>query len=494
MSTVAAPSRYANVRRAVAERPWVITEPMLRAVCDIVDARVAGEHLSAQEIAARVGDRESSRASSSAGPVAVLSLYGVLIPRANLMTEMSGGTSLEGFQASLTEAVNDPDVETVVLDVDSPGGSVDLVPETAAMVRETRRTKPVVAVANTLMASGAYWIASQADEVIASPSAGVGSIGVYAMHEDHSSEDEQYGIARTLVYAGRYKVEGSSHAPLDAEATARWQTVVDRWYRTFTADVAKGRGVSAAEVREGYGEGRVLDASEAKAAGMVDRVETLSQTLARLSRPVQVPARSRTTATQGGRRMSTTTAQRLRAQDDDADPREEREEDEAVDAPEDEPKPRPKPEEGDGTPESAPEPERTPESAPAASAPKTVTVDAAVWDDLQARITRLEAQEAERSQAALNAERESVLAQGVREGRFLPAQRGDYAALANGRDGNATAEGVARLRAHVDGLPQGRRSPVAGEIGGTGKGEQAADTVPERVRASFALPTQNGRS
>jgi hypothetical protein len=144
--------------------------------------------------------------------------------------------------------VANPDIGAIVIDVDSPGGLLDLIPETAAEVFNARGTKPIIAVVNTLACSAAYWIAAQADELVSTPSGSAGSVGVYRIHEDWSGANEQMGIDPTYVYAGTYKTEGNPDEPLGDDARAEWQTHVDLIYGEFTTAVAEGRGVSVADL------------------------------------------------------------------------------------------------------------------------------------------------------------------------------------------------------------------------------------------------------
>ena len=219
--------------------------------------------------------------------VAVIPLKGVLRPGPSLLGLLfgGGGGGLAAFRSGMREAAADPKVSAIVMDVDSPGGFVDLIPETAAEIRSIRAEKPVVAVANTTAGSAAYWLASQASQVVASPSSEVGSIGVYQIHENISDALAQQGIEVTIIKAGKYKVEGHPFAPLDSEATDAMQADVDGYYDMFTADVAKGRGVDQTDVRSGYGEGRMLLAQRAVKAGLADRVDTLGNTVKRLAHP-----------------------------------------------------------------------------------------------------------------------------------------------------------------------------------------------------------------
>jgi signal peptide peptidase SppA len=215
--------------------------------------------------------------------VAIIPIRGMIRQRGGgLFGFLFGGASTEGIGAAFRQALADDTVGAIVLDVDSPGGTTFGVPELAAEILAGRERKPVVAVASGYMASAAYWIASAAGEIVAAPSAMVGSIGVYYMHVDWSKELEAAGIKVTLIHAGKYKVEDSPHAPLADDARARLQAQVDEMYTMFVDAVAAGRKTTPKAVREGYGEGAVLTAKEAKAAGLVDRIATLQQTIERL--------------------------------------------------------------------------------------------------------------------------------------------------------------------------------------------------------------------
>lgn len=277
--------RYPQVLRAVSETPWAILPGTLAAILDMLSIRASGERLSEEEIQARIGAGPDSRQQQTSGAVAVLPLYGVIAPKVNAMTDISGGTSVEMFASDFQALMRDPNIKAVVIDIDSPGGQTSLITELAATIRQARGTKPIVAVANPTAASAAYWIGSQADELVATPSGHVGSIGVFGAHEDISALNENLGIKTTLVSAGKYKTEGTPLAPLTDEARAHWQSLVDASYATFVGDVAKGRGVSPDQVKNGFGEGRMVSAADAVSEGMIDRVATLEDTVARMMNP-----------------------------------------------------------------------------------------------------------------------------------------------------------------------------------------------------------------
>jgi len=275
-----------HVLAAVAETPWAIRPEKLQAIIELVAARAAGVRWTDEEISARLGaGRQRPAAAAADGPVALLPLRGVLFPRTNMLTEMSGATSLESWRQQLRGLVEDRSVEAIVLDIDSPGGSTDFVAETAADLRAARAVKPLIAVANPDAGSAAYWLASQAAEVVITPSGAAGSIGVLAAHEDISRREELLGVKTTLISAGTFKTELSPFSPLTEEALQAVQARVDDMYGMFVRDVARGRGVGVDTVRQGFGEGRMLGAKRALEEGLVDRVDTLDAVVAGLRKP-----------------------------------------------------------------------------------------------------------------------------------------------------------------------------------------------------------------
>jgi signal peptide peptidase SppA len=274
--------RYTKVAEAIHSRPWAIQPAMLAVIEEVVQLRIAGTPLVDEEIAARVSAAQNGprQGAAQSQGVAVIPVYGVLSQRMNLLTDMSGGTSVEGLTRAFRSAMADPDVGAIVLDVDSPGGGVEGITELAAELRAARSQKPIVAVANAIMASGAYWLASQADELIATPSAQVGSIGVIGHHVETSKADEIAGETYTVITAGKGKANQSGHVPLDDEGRAELQSMANAFYSLFVGDVAAGRGVTKAKVTDEW-QASVLTAKAAKASGMVDRIDTLDATVAR---------------------------------------------------------------------------------------------------------------------------------------------------------------------------------------------------------------------
>ena len=270
----------ARLLRAYASEPWAITAEKLDEIVGFVDLLASGGMRAYDD---EPFQQRAAIKASNVGSVAVLPLRGTIFPRGGMFADISGGVSTEAFGKLFDQAVSDSSVSAIVLDVDSPGGQVAGVPELAEKVFAARGVKPIVAVANFLAASGAYWIASAAGELVASPSSEVGSIGVIGAHIDESAAEEKAGIKVTTVTAGKYKAVGHPSIPLSEEARGLMQARVDLTYDRFVKAVAKHRGVSVGDVKSGFGEGYIVGSRAALDGKMVDRIATLDETVARLA-------------------------------------------------------------------------------------------------------------------------------------------------------------------------------------------------------------------
>ena len=208
--------------------------------------------------------------------IAVLPILGLIDQRTAWW-----GTSSDELGRQITAAALDKRIHGIVFDVDSPGGAVHGVTECGSVIRAARAVKPVVAVANSIAGSAAYWLAAQADELLVTRSGLVGSIGIFGMHIDFSKAIEAEGVKVTYVYAGKHKVEGNPHEPLSKDARADMQARVDSYYGMFVDDVALGRRVSAERALSDFGQGRMLGAAAAVEAGLADSIGTLDDGIRR---------------------------------------------------------------------------------------------------------------------------------------------------------------------------------------------------------------------
>lgn len=284
MSTELHRFRYHRLLQSVSMEPWAVLPSHLAKVQDVLSFQANGGKLSANEVAELVGLGSQPARVAAAGSIAVLSMRGTIAHRIESVQSISGsgGTSIEGFRSRFQSALADPNVSAIVVDVDSPGGSVAGVRELADEVFAARGRKPMVAVANTLAASAAFWLASAFQEFSVTDSGQVGSVGVFAMHENVSAALERQGVEVTLVHAGKYKTEGTPFAALGDEARAHLQERVDVAYGQFVNALARNRSVSKKHVESDFGQGRVVDAKDAVDRGMADRVETIEEVIQRL--------------------------------------------------------------------------------------------------------------------------------------------------------------------------------------------------------------------
>lgn len=257
-----------DIYKLFAGRPWAITLEAFEALLEIAPIR-----------AASFGQETPAEKPRSDSGVGVIPVRGTIAHHADMWSWLFGETTVDSIEQSLREFAADPAIRSIVLDIDSPGGSSSGQTELAGAIRALRSKKPIVAVANGMAASAAYNIGASASAFYASPSSLVGSVGVYALHMDYSEALAKEGIKPSFVSAGKYKVEGNQYEPLADEARAHMQHIVDETYAAFVSDVAKGRGVSEATVKKDFGQGRVMTAREAKAVGMVDDIRTLDQAI-----------------------------------------------------------------------------------------------------------------------------------------------------------------------------------------------------------------------
>jgi len=283
--------------------PWALMPDRLQAIAGVL-ARWSGGRAPDDDVQFQIQTdrvvrttRKQYAAERSGLGIAVLPLYGIITQRGNMVDNISGPgcTSTEQFSAELRQLLADASVGQILIDIDSPGGSVYGVSELADEILQARTQKPIIAIANSLAASAAYWIGSAASEFYITPGGEVGSIGVWQAHQDFSKAFDEAGIKTTLISAGTYKVEGNPYAPLDADAQAFLQSRVDDYYQAFIRSVAKGRNVAVSNAISDMGQGRVLGADAAQKQGMVDGIASFDQVLLNMQKQARSPTSMRST-------------------------------------------------------------------------------------------------------------------------------------------------------------------------------------------------------
>ncbi|NDF12863.1 MAG: signal peptide peptidase SppA [Proteobacteria bacterium] len=277
--------RIPAVANAFSRAIWAMEPEKLRTIAMVVESRLAGVEFSEDEIRAAMGDmgEEDRPRIQRVGSVAVVPVYGVLTKRANMMTRYSGGTSVDLLARDLQALGDDSTVEAVVLDCNSPGGECSGVADCAEAVAGLAKKKRVVAVANDLMASGAYWICSAANEIVATKTSLIGSIGVYSIYQEFSKYLDEAGVTTNIIQAGEVKVAGNEYRPMTPAEREAIQQRVDDCYGLFIEAVAKNRNMANASAK-GLADGAVHYGQRAVDLGLADRIGTLDETVATVAR------------------------------------------------------------------------------------------------------------------------------------------------------------------------------------------------------------------
>jgi len=207
--------------------------------------------------------------------IAVIPITGVLLNRFSYSFSMA--TGYNAVRSQLQTALADPAVKGIVFDVNSPGGMVQGCMELADEIYAARGTKPMLAVVDANCTSAAYALASAADQIAATRSADIGSIGVLCMHVDLSGALAQDGVDVTFIYAGSHKVDGNPYQPLPKGVKADLQASIDSTYQEFVSLVARNRGMDAQAVRDT--EAQVYGAQDAMNLGLIDSVATPAEAI-----------------------------------------------------------------------------------------------------------------------------------------------------------------------------------------------------------------------
>jgi len=213
--------------------------------------------------------------------VAIIDVVGILAHRVGMSPDSTRIQGYEDLGNQLSKAIQDSQVSSILLNIDSPGGEVSGAFQFAEQVYLSRGIKPIHAIASDCAASAAYLIASAADSLSMTSTALVGSIGVVMRHIDVSEAMEKQGVHVTHIYAGEQKIDGHPYAPLPKEVYDRFKASVDYYYDLFVEAVAKHRPALTPSVIRSTEAGMFV-ADKALVLGLVDRIETTDQLLMRL--------------------------------------------------------------------------------------------------------------------------------------------------------------------------------------------------------------------
>lgn len=212
--------------------------------------------------------------------VAVISITGPLTKRSTFWSRLFGGSSYEDIENAMNFALADDSVGAIVFRIDSPGGVVNGVEMLSDKIFAARSEKPIVAFADGLTASAAYWIGSAADLIVGTKTSEVGSIGVLMTHVDFSQWERSIGIKTTYLSAGTFKTLGNDSEPLSERARQVFQAELDKIYGVFVDTIARNRATTAEDVRERMADGRVFIGDDAVKVGLVDEIGSIESAIA----------------------------------------------------------------------------------------------------------------------------------------------------------------------------------------------------------------------
>jgi signal peptide peptidase SppA len=302
---------------------WALEGSVLSRLCEVLSLHVSGERVEATIVAeaARAGreradrnhaDRIAARRGGGGGGdeqedgpgyvmvgnVAVVPVEGVLAKYSSMINGMSQPQGMTHGQVAqaIARAAADRQTRAVLLDIDSPGGTVAGMDDLTGAVERVRAGSnggagiPVVAYAHDLAASAAFWLAASADSIYANALSNVGSIGVYTVLVDSSMQAEKAGLRTYLVASGANKGVGEDGVPITASQLAVVQERINDIHERFVSHVAAGRGVAAEQIAA-LADGRTFTAHKAQAAGLIDGVASLADVIAGMNAEFNKPAK-----------------------------------------------------------------------------------------------------------------------------------------------------------------------------------------------------------
>ena len=272
-------SKFSHLSSLVFNKPLMVTQDYAETIAVVLSDRL---NLDVEGLQIK-SDAKDQRVATTNKGVAVIPIVGSMSHRSTGIEAMSGMTSYTTLQKQFEAAFNDPKVGSILMDIDSPGGSVAGAFDFRDYLMSKKGTKPVYALARDAMCSAAYLIGSTADKVYATQTARVGSIGVIAMHTDASGKMEKEGLKPTFISAGKFKTAGNPYEKLEGEKLKYLQDSVDESYDMFINAVADARGIDKKAIRDT--EARVYGGKKAVEIGLADGIRTYESVIAEMSAP-----------------------------------------------------------------------------------------------------------------------------------------------------------------------------------------------------------------
>jgi len=271
------------ILRYASAMPWALEPRVFGQLAAILIRHARGEQLEAKVLAEIVAARDAKVEQKRALPqsidgVGLVPIRGIIARYSSQVESLSSeaGVSVEGIRRDLRTALNDGDVHSILLDIDSPGGSVSGLPELADEIAAANAEKPVYALGDGVMFSAAYWLGAMARQVFLTRASQVGSVGVVAQLLDDSSWQEKTGLHDVLIASSAAKIAGAP--PIDDDDRAELARSVTTYYGMFRAAVGKHRELTG-ERLDAVADGRTHVGREGERLGFVDGIKTFDETM-----------------------------------------------------------------------------------------------------------------------------------------------------------------------------------------------------------------------
>ena len=297
---------YPHIASMVFGQPLFATHQLVQSVKAVLEPRLLGQLASGNdviasafaqskpvvEVEARSGDVLAHHGVMVVNKLAIIAVHGILVPRAGTIDAACNELiSYEKLRTQITLALQHELVEEIVLDFHSGGGAAMGCDECAEFIRASTKIKPITAIINFAAYSAAFYLAAACSQIIASPTSGVGSIGVIIETAEISKYEEQMGITYNTYYRGAHKNDFSPHEAITDQAVAEINKRLDSAYAMFTSSVAKHRGIDVEKVIAT--EARLLDPKEALKLNLIDKILPAQDAVNQLAKQYQVKSKSR---------------------------------------------------------------------------------------------------------------------------------------------------------------------------------------------------------
>jgi len=279
--------RDIHILKKLTSEPWLMTPAMHRTCLDLAlkhaERKAMEDDGDSQDSQDAIDLLVAPPISERIGEIMKINVVGIIGQHLSLMEKLCGAVDCIEIGNEITKALADESVKGILLCLDSPGGMVVGTPELASIVKQAAAVKPLVAFTDSEMCSAAYWIACGAEEIFASQSAVVGSIGAYMMWLDSSEAYKMNGFKMQVFADGKYKAAGVDGTTLTDEQKTDWQKGVDAISNKFKETVLASRKVEPETMQ-----GQCFYGFEAVENGLIDSNKSLDEVITYLGELIQL--------------------------------------------------------------------------------------------------------------------------------------------------------------------------------------------------------------